>query len=168
MTKISGTLTTKELRARVELANLQFEEDKPIDLRAVKMYVDLRRRESLIEGLKGRHHTEDLLKDTEEYNALLAVDYDEDNWDHEREAALFVEKVNLNNTSSDKLKKEGWSLLTRLEKDLGYTREQTMEKLSDVLQLYEKNYKDRGYAENPDKMINDAVEMLEKNKEKYK
>jgi len=151
----------------VELANLQFEEDKPIDLRALKMRGNLHERDSIAHllgvWLKNGVHSENIEEMAKEYNDLLAVDYDEDNWDHEREAALFVEKVNLNNTSdeeikllqktihtlitnnsekqqSDKLKKEGWSLLTRLEKDLGYTREQTMEKLSDVLQLYEKNY----------------------------
>ena len=108
MSKTSGTLTTKELRARVELANLQFEEDKPIDLRAVKMYVDLRRREGISVNFSSQIevgvHTDNLLEMANEYNDLLDVDYDE--CALEEELGFLLDRWKNTNMSDEEYEKE--------------------------------------------------------------
>jgi len=157
MSKTSGTLTTKELRARVELANLQFEEDKPIDLHAVKMYVDLRRREELVKSLSDRidrkevYSVESLLEDTREYNKLLAVDYyivcrdliekvgKKMGYGYDISGGRrFIIQMIIQAALPTTPPQETWDLIEILEKKLERSRESTEHLLNQVRQTLEK------------------------------
>jgi len=156
MSKTSGTLTTKELRARVELANLQFEEDKPIDLRALKMRGNLHERDSIAHllgvWLKDGVHSENIEEMAKEYNDLLAKDY------YRVRRALIVKIGKKMGYGEHKIgaersfiiqmliqaalpttpAQETWDLIEILEKKLERSRESTEHLADQVMKMLEK------------------------------